>query len=110
MLDAPYLQAGTPDFPAYAMDPRFQVKRVERTAGSGGPAINSFLQYHPEPAPKKRDLEGWVRWKAHPTGSLAVPGLEAAWWPRDQGEKWVENGQRVNAPTSKGLGFRSPPR
>jgi hypothetical protein len=92
VLDAPYLPAGLLDFPAYVMDPHFQVKQVVRTMGSGGPAIRFFFRSLPN-GPKKPNLEGWVRLEGASDWVIRDYELEATWSLLDQEKKRVD---RVN--------------
>jgi hypothetical protein len=98
VLDSPYSPAGLDDFPAYVTDPEFQVKQVERTAGSDAPAIKFSFRYLPNQRylpnlpnqPKKPNLEGWVRLEGASDWVIRDYEIEATWWPLDPERKLLE--------------------
>ncbi len=89
VLDAHYQPGGLIDFPAYVMDPRFEVKQVVRTTDPGGTAIKFFFRYFPS-QPKEPNIEGWVRLEGESDWVIRDYELEVTFRGVDQEKKSVE--------------------
>jgi hypothetical protein len=91
VLDAPYSPAGLREFPAYVVDPQFQVTQVVRTAGPEGPTIKFSFRYLPNVPKTKPNLEGWVRLEGASDWVIRDYELSATWWMLDKAKKRVES-------------------